>query len=169
MRSADTSCANNSVRSCATKRYIHRFTPSSCEAFGRWCSTHEWFTDIQEPVSATNLTVSFTTELHDHSAIDQFIPTKLIKIHDTDKPWMSPILKQLIIKRQKAFHSGDETLWRHYRNKVQYETPFTRYGYETLPVKNHYVFNYSHGTGRVILVTTFVHFIIEIRTLKCFA
>ena len=51
----------------------------------------------------------------------------------------------------------------------QAKTPFTRYRYETLPVKNHYVFNYSHGTGRVILVTTFVHFIIEIRTLKCFA
>ena len=51
---------------------------------------------------------------------------------------------------------------------ILYKTPFTRYRYETLPVKNHYVFNYSHGTGRVILVTTFVHFIIEIRTLKCF-
>ena len=42
-------------------------------------------------------------------------------------------------------------------------------GMKLMPVKNHYVFNYSHGTGRVILVTTFVHFIIEIRTLKCFA
>ena len=46
---------------------------------------------------------------------------------------------------------------------------FTRYRYETLPVKNHYVFNYSHGTGRVIFATTFLHFIVEIRTLKCFA
>ena len=54
-------------------------------------------------------------------------------------------------------------------NKSNIKTPFTRYRYETLPVKNHYVFNYSHGTGRVILVTIFVHFIIEIRTLKCFA
>ena len=53
--------------------------------------------------------------------------------------------------------------------KNLFKTPFTRYRYETLSVKNHYVFNYSHGTGRVILVTTFVHFIIEIRTLKCFA
>ena len=42
------------------------------------------------------------------------------------------------------------------------KTPFTRYRYETLPVKNHYVFNYSYGTGRVTLVATFVHFIIEI-------
>ena len=47
-----------------------------------------------------------------------------------------------------------------------FKTPFTRYRYETQPVKNHYVFNYSHGTGRVILATTFVHFIIEIRTLN---
>jgi hypothetical protein len=127
MWSADTSCANNPVRSRATKRYVRRFTQSSCEAFGRWCSTHEWFTDIQEPISATNLTVSFTTELH--SAIDQFFPTKLIKIHDTDKPWMSPILKQLITKRQRAFHSGDEPLWRHYRNKVQYEIRFRKHTY----------------------------------------
>ena len=55
------------------------------------------------------------------------------------------------------------------KNNLCFTTPFTRYRYKTLPVKNHYVFNYSHGTGRVVFVTTFVHFIIEIRTLKCFA
>ena len=30
------------------------------------------------------------------------------------------------------------------------QTPFTRYRYVTLLVKNHYVFNCSHDTGRVI-------------------
>ena len=41
-----------------TKRSVHRFTQSSCEAFGRWSSTHVWFTDVHRPVSA--LAASFT-------------------------------------------------------------------------------------------------------------
>ena len=119
MWSVDSRCTNNPARSCATKRYVRRFTQSSREAFGRWCSTHDWFSDTQESVSATNLTASFTSDLL--SAIEQFFPAKSIKIHETDKPWMSPTVKELIIKRQRAFHSGNGVLWRYYRNKVQYE------------------------------------------------
>ena len=125
--SANTSCTSTSNRPSVTKRYVRRFTQSSCEAFGRWCSTHEWFTDIQGFVSATNLTTSFTTELL--SATNQLFPTKLLKMHDTDKPWMTPTLKQLIIKRKRAFHSGDRVLWRHYRNKVQNEIRSRKHAY----------------------------------------
>ena len=52
-------------------------------------------------------------------AIDRIFPTKIVKIHCTDKPRMTPWLNQLINKRQRAFHSGDRDLWRHYRSKVK--------------------------------------------------
>ncbi|CAB4000186.1 Hypothetical predicted protein, partial [Paramuricea clavata] len=33
-------------------------------------------------------------------------PSKVIRIHNSDKPWMTPAFKKLIYQRQKAFHSG---------------------------------------------------------------
>ena len=42
-----------------------------------------------------------------------------MKLHNSDKPWMCSSLKQLILDRQNAFHSGNMPLWKHYRNKVK--------------------------------------------------
>ena len=95
---------------------MRRFTRSARETFGRWCSTHVWFTDVHESASPTELASSFTRELN--SATNVLFPTKVINIHNSDKPWMSPSLKQLILERQRAFYSGDRELWRHYKNKV---------------------------------------------------
>ncbi|CAB3995794.1 Hypothetical predicted protein [Paramuricea clavata] len=117
-----------------TKRKVRRFTQSSCAAFGRWCSDHVWFSDVQHPDSATALASSFTSELS--SAIDLFFPTKTIKIHATDKPWMTPMLKQLIIQRQRAFHSGDRAVWLHHRDKVQREISSQKHTYYARKIKN---------------------------------
>ena len=43
------------------------------------------------------------------------------KIHPTDKPWITPYIKQLIRDRQRAFHYGNMRQWRIYRNKVKFE------------------------------------------------
>ena len=67
-----------------------------------------WFTDVHESASPTELASSFTRELN--SATNVLFPTKVIKIHNSDKPWMSPSLKQLILERQRAFYSGDREL-----------------------------------------------------------
>ena len=113
---------------------MRRFTQSSCAAFGRWCSGHVWFSDVQYLDSATALASSFTSELS--SAIDLFFPTKTIKIHATDKPWMTPMLKQLIIQRQRAFHSGDCAVWLHHRDKVQREISSQKSMYYARKIQN---------------------------------
>jgi hypothetical protein len=105
--SRNTDSAACLIKKGITKRKVRRFTQSSCAAFG--------FSDVQHPDSATAL-ASFTSELS--PAIDLFSPTKTIKIHATDKPWMTPMLKQLIIQRQRAFLSGDRAVWLHHRDKV---------------------------------------------------
>ena len=122
----------NNIKS-TTKCYVRRFPQSSLEAFGRWISSHSWFTDVQELPSASNLSTSLTTDLK--NSIDVFFPLKQVKIHDTDKPWMTPSLKQLIIERQSAFHSGDEELWRHYRKKVKDEISQRKRTYYSNKVK----------------------------------
>ena len=90
---------------------------SARAAFGRWCCSREWFSDAESNNSASALASSFTNELN--SAVDRFFPSKVIRIHNSDKPSMTPALKKLIYQRQKAFHSGNSDLWRHYRLKVR--------------------------------------------------
>ena len=53
-----------------------------------------------------------------NKAIDNFFPTKVISSHRNDKPWITPNLKSLIIRRQKAFSSSKLLLWRMIRNKT---------------------------------------------------
>ena len=38
--------------------------------------------------------------------------------HISDKPWITQACKDLISKRQKAFHKGHDQLYRYYRNQV---------------------------------------------------
>ena len=102
-----------------TKRSVRHFPQSACDAFGRWCSSNKWFEDVADLSSASELSSSFTSDVT--SAVDRFFPTKTIKIHCSDKPWMSPALKQLVTKRQKAFRSGDKDQWLYLKNKVRKE------------------------------------------------
>ena len=53
--------------------------------------------------------------------LDTIMPVRSIKIHETDRPWVSTHLKQLIIRRQKAFSSGNQPLFKILRNKVNRE------------------------------------------------
>lgn len=87
------------------------------DALGRWLSTRNWFGDLDHNASVDNLTVSFTNQLTD--ATDRIFPVKSIKVHKTDKPWMTPEIKLLINHRQRAFHSGNNEAWRSLKYKVQ--------------------------------------------------
>ncbi len=99
------------------KRRLRRFTRSSMDAFGRWISHHTWFSGLDSNVSVDRMTESFMHDLTD--AIDAFFPTKTVRIHNTDKPWMTSSIKLLILNRQRAFHSGMNERWKHLRNKVR--------------------------------------------------
>ena len=49
------------------------------------------------------------------------MPERLIKVHKTDRPWMTVQPKSLIDRRQKALASGNESLFKFLRNKVNRE------------------------------------------------
>ena len=54
------------------------------------------------------------------SATESTFTSRLsVKIHPTDKPWMSAEIKSLILERQRACHSGSNERWRLLRNKVR--------------------------------------------------
>ena len=46
-------------------------------------------------------------------------PSKKLKVTASDKPWMTTNIKQLIIKRRRAFKKDHSTLWKHYRNTTK--------------------------------------------------
>ena len=101
------------------KRLVRHYPRSGIDAFGRWVTTHDWFTELGHNPSVDDLASSFTTQLTD--AINRIFPVKTIKLHGTDKPWITPELKLMIKDRQKAFHSGNIPAWRSLKYKVQQE------------------------------------------------
>ena len=44
-----------------------------------------------------------------------------MNLHHTDKPWITPSIKQLIKDRKKAFYRGDKQQWQLLKCKVQSE------------------------------------------------
>ena len=70
-----------------------------------------------------DLTSSFTLQLA--QAIDRIFPPRTMTRHITDKPWITPEIKNLIKDRLKPFHSNNTPppppLWRLLKNKVQLE------------------------------------------------
>ena len=90
-----TPSASEGVRSHGknkSKKHVRRFPQSTRDAFGRWCNNHTRFADVKNPESCSELASSFSCHLS--SAIDRIFPIKMVKIHFTDKPWMTPSLKQ---------------------------------------------------------------------------
>ena len=99
------------------KRLVQLYPRSSIDAFGRWATTNAWFSELDSSATVDDLTTSFTSQLV--RAIDRIFPTKLVKCHPSDKPWITPAIKTLIRDRQKAFHSCNIPLWLSLRRKVQ--------------------------------------------------
>ena len=52
------------------------------------------------------------------SMIDTFFPTKTVKVHDEDKPFLTGEIRKLIDKQNKAFKSGNVTLFKTFRNLI---------------------------------------------------
>ncbi|CAB4024558.1 Hypothetical predicted protein [Paramuricea clavata] len=57
------------------------------------------------------------------------MPERSIKVHPNDRPWVNSNLKSLINRRQKAFASGNVTLFKMLRNKVNRERKRCRKSY----------------------------------------
>ena len=100
------------------KRLYRCFPQSAHKAFGRWVTSQVWYADGQN-LSLEERFNSFTSNIS--LALSNFFPLKTVKLHPSDKPWMTAHLKNLIKSRQRAFHSGNKNLWCHYRDKVRQE------------------------------------------------
>lgn len=121
------------INNQTTKLQIRRFPRSVLDSFGRWASQHIWFTNCESSPSTDSLASSFTSDVS--SATDCFFPKKTVRLHPTDKPWITPSIKNLISTRQIAFSSGDDSLWRRSRNLVRSAITKSKKSFFTTKVK----------------------------------
>lgn len=98
-----------------TKTTIRPITMSSIAQFGRWIGTYD-FEDICAEadinVKVSKLNSLLLEKFHD------FFPIKVITVCDTDKPWITRELKQMIKTRCSLHKAGDQAAAASLRNRI---------------------------------------------------
>ncbi len=93
---------------------------SAWREFGRWITQKDW-NPVLNTSSCEDKFQQFITELK--QGVDRYLPQRTVKVHQTDRPWMTNKLKIWIRKRQTAFqrHGKNSSVYKHWRNKIQRE------------------------------------------------
>lgn len=58
--------------------------------------------------------------------MDEYFPTKTLRLQNHDKTWMTVEIKAVIQEHQKAFSQKNTVLWNKLRNKIQRKIRTTR-------------------------------------------
>jgi hypothetical protein len=72
---------------------------SAKRAFSEWLTKVNWL-GLYQTVSCETKLNMFHSVIE--SGLDYFLPKKSVKLHTSDKPWITPNYKNLIAKRQKV-------------------------------------------------------------------
>ena len=107
--------------------------PNKVNSVGRFLIEVPWSNLLSSEQSCEGK-LSLLTEVINYG-LDTIMPVRSIKIHETDRPWVSTQLKQLITRRQKAFTSGNQP-FKILRNKVNRERKRCRKVYYENKVKD---------------------------------
>ena len=97
------------------KRTVRPIKESGIREFGTWITHYDWV-EVHKHDSVTEKADAFYETLHQR--LHRHFPTREVKTHVADKPWMTPKTKALIRRRQGVFDHSRPALWRFYRNKV---------------------------------------------------
>ena len=68
--------------------------------------------------------------------IDKFFPLIKVANADDDKEWITPVIKQLISERQKAYLSNNTDLYKHLAEKFRQEISKAKINYNTHKAEN---------------------------------
>ena len=88
---------------------------------GRYFGTMDW----QTLFSSANCCQDMLDILHNviYTGLNILMPVRRVRVNTSDVPWMTPHLKSLILKRQRAFreHGAESSSFKFYRNVVNRE------------------------------------------------
>ena len=107
--------------------------PSKIASVGRFLQQVPW-SDLFFPAQSSEDKLIILTDIINFG-LNTIMPVSTIKIHESDRPWMNTNLKQLISRRQKAFTSGNNPLYKILRNKVNQACKRCRKSYYVNKVK----------------------------------
>ena len=93
--------------------------PSKIASLGRFLSEIPW-SDLLSTVQSCDDKLNILTDIITYS-LNTIMPQRSMKVHITDRPWITNQLKSLIARRQKAFNSGNTLMFKLFRNKVNRE------------------------------------------------
>ena len=88
-------------------------------AFGKWLADINW-NNLYRAESCEQKLDFFQTVIN--TGLDCFFPSKIVKLHDHDKPWVTVEFKKIIENRQRAFRQGKSLLYRRLRNLANRES-----------------------------------------------
>lgn len=106
------------VKCASSAKYILRrdMRPSRKAEFGRYLSSLDWLLLFTCLVTCEDLECDLREAIS--IGLDIIMPIKSVRWNTKDAPWMTPDLKSMIIKRQKAFHElgANSIQYKYYRN-----------------------------------------------------
>ncbi|XP_028415844.1 uncharacterized protein LOC114539415 [Dendronephthya gigantea] len=108
--------------------------PRKKASVGRFLLQIPWSTLLSSYQSSEEK-LQILTEIVNYG-LNIIMPEGFVGIHETDRPWLTNRLKDLIARRQKAFSSRNEPLFRILRNKVNRERKRCRKVYYENKVKD---------------------------------
>ena len=88
-------------------------------AFGKWLADINW-NNLYRAESCEKKLDFFQTVIN--TGLECFFPSKIVKLHDHDKPWVTVEFKRIIENRQRAFRQGKSLLYRRLRNLANRES-----------------------------------------------
>ncbi len=88
---------------------------SSLQAFDGYLKQCDW--SLVFPENNVDNKVNAFLEVT-RNIIDTFFPTKTVKVHDDDKPFLTGKIKKIIGKRNKAFRRGKSSLFKSLQNQI---------------------------------------------------
>ncbi|XP_033628919.1 uncharacterized protein LOC117291377 [Asterias rubens] len=132
-------------------RVVRPMKDSDVRECGSWLSDHDWL----EVISTHDVTAK-CTEFYEtlNCVLDTYFPKKSVKKHPSDKSWLTPYIKSLVVKRQRAFHGNQQSLWRYFRNKINREIKLAKKTHYTTEVERLKKSNPSSWFREVRLITT---------------
>lgn len=97
-----------------SKKY-RQMKPENLNALGLKMNLEDWEemyskSDVDDKVSAFNSVII--------TMFDETIPVRTVRVHSTDKPWMTSNIKALIKARQRAFTKGESRKYECLHTKV---------------------------------------------------
>ena len=114
-------------------RVIRPFGDSCVRALGMWIQDQSW-NEVYVSEGSQAKTDALYSILKE--GMDLHLPTKRIHIHNSDKPWITPFIKNLISERQTAFAQSDSIKWHKLRNKVKREIEQAKVKYNAERVRD---------------------------------